>query len=62
MTKAKFLGMALFSLLMALTANAQQLQLQDAPPAVPSIADKPVWALEFGQTRNLRSHHGLFGR
>jgi hypothetical protein len=47
MTKTKFLGMALFSLLMALSVNAQQTQLWDAPPAVPSIADKPVWALEF---------------
>jgi hypothetical protein len=47
MTKTKFLGMTLFSLIVALGANAQQIQLQDAPPAVPSIADKPVWALEF---------------
>ena len=47
MTKTKFLGMTLFSLIVALGANAQQIQLQDAPPAAPSIADKPVWALEF---------------
>jgi hypothetical protein len=47
MTKTKFLGMALFSLVIAVGVNAQQIQLQDAPPAVPSIADKPVWALEF---------------
>jgi hypothetical protein len=47
MTKTKFLGMALFSLLIALSANAQQLQLQDAPHVTPSISDKPVWALEF---------------
>jgi hypothetical protein len=45
MTKTKFLGMALFSLLMALSGNAQQ--LQDAPHVAPSISDKPVWALEF---------------
>jgi len=47
MTRPRFLVMALFSLLIALSVNAQQIQLQDAPPAVPSIADKPVWALEF---------------
>jgi hypothetical protein len=47
MTKTKFLGMPLFSLLIAVGVNAQQVQLYDAPPAVPSIADKPVWALEF---------------
>jgi hypothetical protein len=47
MTKAKFLVMALFSLVIAFGVNAQQIQPQDAPPAVPSIADKPVWALEF---------------
>ena len=37
--------MVLFSLLIALGLNAQQ--FQSAPPASPSIADKPVWALEF---------------
>jgi hypothetical protein len=47
MTKTKFLGMALFSLVMALGVNAQQIQLYEGPPDVPSIADKPVWALEF---------------
>jgi hypothetical protein len=56
MTRTKFLGMALFSLLMALTVNAQQIQLWDAPPAVPSIADKPVWALEF-----IKVKPGTFG-
>src|SRR3984893_589088 len=47
MTRHKFLVMPLSPLLMALSANAQQIQLQEAPPAVPSIADKPIWALEF---------------
>jgi hypothetical protein len=47
MTRPKFPVRALFSLVIALGVNAQQTQLQDAPPAVPSIADKPVWALEF---------------
>ena len=56
MTKTKFLGMALFSLLMALSVNAQQTQLWDAPPAVPSIADKPVWTLEF-----IKVKPGTFG-
>jgi hypothetical protein len=56
MTRPKSLGMALFSLVMALGANAQQVQLQDAPPAVPSIADKPVWALEF-----IKVKPGTFG-
>ena len=56
MTKTKFLGMALFSLSMALRVNAQQIQLYDAPPPVPSIADKPVWALEF-----IKVKPGTFG-
>ena len=47
MSIPKFLVMALFSLVTAVGANAQQVQLWDAPPPVPSIADKPVWALEF---------------
>jgi len=47
MTRPKSLVMVLFSLVIALGVNAQQIQLQDVPPAVPSIADKPVWALEF---------------
>src|ERR1700730_11996708 len=47
MSIPKFLVMTLFSLVTAISANAQQVQLWDAPPAVPSIADKPVWALEF---------------
>jgi hypothetical protein len=45
MPKLKFAGMVLFSLLVALGANAQQLQW--APPAAPLNTDKPVWALEF---------------
>jgi hypothetical protein len=56
MTKTKFLGMALFSLLMVLSENAQQIQLYEAPPPVPSIADKPVWALEF-----IKVKPGTFG-
>ena len=54
MTKTKFLGMALFSLLIALSANAQQ--FQSAPPAAPLNTDKPVWALEF-----LKVKPGMFG-
>jgi len=46
-TKTKFLGMALFSVLIALSLDARQLQLQDEPHVAPSISDKPVWALEF---------------
>jgi hypothetical protein len=45
MTKTKFLGMVLFSLLIALGVSAQQ--LQSAPPAASLNTDKPVWALEF---------------
>jgi hypothetical protein len=56
MTRPKLLGMALFSLVMALSANAQQIQLYEAPPPVPSIADKPVWALEF-----IKVKPGTFG-
>jgi len=56
MTRPKLLGMTLFSLTLALGANAQQIQLQDAPPAAPSIADKPVWALEF-----IKVKPGTFG-
>jgi len=56
MTRPQFLVMALFSLLMALSVNAQQIQLYDAPPPVPSIADKPVWALEF-----IKVKPGTFG-
>jgi hypothetical protein len=56
MTKTNFLGMTLFSLILTLGANAQQIQLWDAPPAVPSIADKPVWALEF-----IKVKPGTFG-
>jgi hypothetical protein len=44
MTKTNFLGMTFFSLILALGANAQQIQLWDAPPAVPSLTDKPVWS------------------
>jgi hypothetical protein len=47
MPRPKFVAFVLFSLLIALGVKAQQLQLQEAPPSVPSIADKPVWALEF---------------
>jgi hypothetical protein len=56
MTKTNFLGTALFSLILTLGANAQQIQLWDAPPAAPSIADKPVWALEF-----IKVKPGTFG-
>jgi hypothetical protein len=45
MTKTKFLGMVLFSLLIALGVNAQQ--FQSAPPAASLNTNKPVWALEF---------------
>jgi hypothetical protein len=45
MARLKFVGMVVFSLLIMLSVNAQQ--LQDAPPAAPSNTDKPVWALEF---------------
>jgi hypothetical protein len=45
MPRPKFIGMVLFSLLIALSVNAQQ--FQDAPPAAPLNNDKPVWALEF---------------
>jgi hypothetical protein len=41
----KFVGMMLFSILIALGLNAQQ--FQSDPPASPSNTDKPVWALEF---------------
>lgn len=47
MTRPEFLVMTVFSLLIARGVNAQQIQLQDTPPVMPSIADKPVWALEF---------------
>jgi hypothetical protein len=47
MPRPKFVTFVLFSLSIALGVKAQQLQLQEAPPSVPSIADKPVWALEF---------------
>jgi hypothetical protein len=45
MPRLKFAGLVLFSLLIALSANAQQ--FQSAPPAAPSNTDKPIWALEF---------------
>jgi hypothetical protein len=45
MPRLKFAGMVLFSLLVALGANAQQ--FQSAPPAAPLNTDKPIWALEF---------------
>jgi hypothetical protein len=41
----KLVAIVFFSLLIALGANAQQ--FQNAPPAAPLNADKPVWALEF---------------
>jgi hypothetical protein len=47
MIRPKFPVTALFSLVLALSANAQQIQPQEASPAVPAIADKPIWALEF---------------
>ena len=45
MRKPKFVAITLFSLLIAIGVNAQQ--FQDAPPAAPSKAEQPVWALEF---------------
>jgi hypothetical protein len=48
--------MVFLSLFIALGAKAQQLQLQEAPPSAPSVADKPVWALEF-----LKVKPGTFG-
>ena len=45
MPKLKFAGLVLFSLLVALSANAQQ--FQSAPPVAPRNTDKPIWALEF---------------
>jgi len=45
MPRPKFVAFVLFSLLIALGANAQQ--FQNAPPAAPLNTDKPVWALEF---------------
>src|SRR5450759_4337671 len=45
MRTTKFVGMVLFSTLMALGLNAQQ--FQSDPPASPSNTDRPVWALEF---------------
>jgi hypothetical protein len=39
--------MALLSLVIALGVNPQQIQLYEGPSDVPSITDKPVWALEF---------------
>jgi hypothetical protein len=45
MSRPKFAGVVLFSLLISLGLNAQQ--FQSAPPAAPLNADKPVWALEF---------------
>jgi hypothetical protein len=56
MTRPKFLVMAIFSLVIALGVNAQQVELHLIPPGVPSIADKPVWALEF-----VRVKPGTFG-
>src|ERR1700693_688430 len=41
----KFVGLVLFSILIALGLNAQQ--FQSDPPASPSNTDKPVWALEL---------------
>jgi hypothetical protein len=45
MSRPKFVAFVLFSLLVALGANAQQ--FQGAPPAAPRNTDKPLWALEF---------------
>jgi hypothetical protein len=45
MRKPKFVAIALFSLVIALSLNAQQ--FQDASPAAPLKAEKLVWALEF---------------
>ena len=45
MPRLRFLALALFSLLIVLGLRPQQ--FQSDPPAAPSNAAKPVWALEF---------------
>jgi hypothetical protein len=45
MRKPKFVVIGVFCMWVAIGVNAQQ--FQDAPPAAPLKAEKPVWALEF---------------